>query len=365
MNTEGPAALIESQVGLDLYVRPNGFLPSDRRSYNALFATDHFLGRERVDCLFPKWRSGLQARMLERIRKNGPARVIPVPRFKNLDRKAFMRKFVGKTRPVVFEGAAENWECCRKWSFAWIKEKYGSDDVFLVDHAEWDRNPLGKDSDHITLGDLIDGIDHGSTKYARFHPLLQRHPELRDDIDQTWVSEYITNPHTSVLRWYILFLGGKGTDTAIHNAFSENLFIQIRGLKRWRLYPPDHTPIFDPVANRSVYKSTYFQADQPDFDRYPMARHMDYYETVLEQGDVLYIPPYYWHHVLNPVSSIGVGFRWNNLRTALRASPLLTTMETFNTNPNVIRAMMMTLTDFNLVLAQNKAERKRKLAQQA
>jgi ribosomal protein L16 Arg81 hydroxylase len=96
-----------------------------------------------------------------------------------------------------------------------------------------------------------------------------------------------------------------------------------------------------------------------------MARHMDYYETVLEQGDVLYIPPYYWHHVLNPVSSIGVGFRWNNLRTALRASPLLTTMETFNTNPNVIRAMMMTLTDFNLVLAQNKAERKRKLAQQA
>src|SRR5262245_2623362 len=339
-------------------LRSNGFLPRDRRSYTALFVTDHFLGRERVDRLFPKWRPGVQSRMLEQIRRNGPAHSMPLPRFRDLDRQTFMREFVAKSHPVVFEGAARNWECCRNWNFEWIKQKYGTDDVFLMDHADADRNPLGTDSEHLTLADLIDGIDHGSTKYARFHPLLQRHPELRKDIDQEWLSNHLTNPYTSWMRFYTLFLGGKGTDTAIHNAGNENIFVQVYGRKKWRLYPMDHTPIFDPPANRSIYKYTYYRPDEPDFERFPMSRHMDYYETELEAGDVLYNPPYYWHHVSNPVSSIGVGCRWSNIRTALRASPLLAIMEVFNTNPNLIKGMLMTVKDFNTVLAQSKPVRK-------
>ena len=67
-------------------LRANGFRPAERRSYGALFATDHFLGRERVDRLFPRWRRGVQERMLECIRQNGEGRVIPLPRFRNLDR---------------------------------------------------------------------------------------------------------------------------------------------------------------------------------------------------------------------------------------------------------------------------------------
>jgi hypothetical protein len=156
------------------------------------------------------------------------------------------------------------------------------------------------------------------------------------------------------MRFYTLFLGGKGTDTAIHNAGNENIFVQVYGQKKWRLYPMEHMAIFDPPANRSLYKYTYYKPDDPDNVRYPMSRHKDYYETVLEAGDVLYNPPYYWHHVSNPVSSIGVGCRWSNIRTALRASPLLATLELFNTNPNLIKGMLMTVKDFNLVLAQSR-----------
>jgi hypothetical protein len=339
-------------------LRSNGFLATDRRSYGALFVMDHFLGRERVDRLFPRWRKDLQSRMLARIERNGEGRAVPLPRIRNLDRETFMREYVAKSRPVVFEGAARDWECCRTWRFDWIKRKYGSDDVFLVDHADADRNSLGTDSEHMTLGDLIDGIDHGSTKYARFHPLLQRHPELRADIDQQWLQGHLTNPHTSWARFYTLFLGGKGTDTAIHNAGNENIFVQVYGQKKWRLYPMEHMPVFDPPANRSIYKYTYYRPDEPDYERYPMARHMDRYETVLEAGDVLYNPPYYWHHVSNPVSSIGVGCRWSNMGTALRASPLLAILEVFNTNPNLIKGLFMTLKDFNSVLAQSKPVRK-------
>jgi hypothetical protein len=319
---------------------------------------DHFLGRERVDRLFDGRRRSLQQRMLQSISRNGESRIVPLPRVRNLERATFMQEFVRKSHPVVFEGAAKDWECCRKWSFAWIKRQYGHDDVMLVDHANQDRNPLDKPIEHLTLGDLIDGIDDGSLKYARFHPLLQRHPELRLDIDQAWLKAHLTNRRTSWLHFYTLFLGGKGTDTAIHCAGNENLFVQIQGQKKWRLYPVEHTPIFDPPANRSLYKYTSFQADGPDFERYPMAHHMDWYETVLEPGDVLYNPPYYWHHVSNPTSSIGVGCRWNNMRTGFRASPTLFTLELFNTNPNVVRGMLMAVNDFNTILAEARIDKK-------
>jgi hypothetical protein len=125
----------------------------------------------------------------------------------------------------------------------------------------------------------------------------------------------------------------------------------------------EHAPILDPPANRSVYKFSYYRPNEPDFERFPMARHMDYYETVLNAGDVLYNPPYYWHHVMNPVSSIGVGFRWGNVRTALRASPLLAILEVFNTNPNLIKGMILAQRDFNNVLVQ--ASRSRRASRMA
>jgi hypothetical protein len=354
MTTLTTVAVGENRITGDSQLRSNGFAPADRRSYGALFAMDHFLSRKRVDRLFPKWRQGVQARMLESIRRNGEGRPVPLPRVRDLDRKTFMKEFVAKSHPVVFEGAAKDWECCRKWTFEWIKEQYGDDDVYLVDHAGADRNSLAGESEHLTLADLIDGIDHGSMKYARFHPLLQRHPELRADINQAWLKAHLTNPLTSWAHFYTLFLGGKGTDTAIHCAPNENIFVQIHGRKKWRLYPMDHMAIFDPPANRSVYKFTYYKTDEPDDERFPMVRHMDWYETELHAGDVLYNPPYYWHHVSNPVSSIGVGCRWSNIRTTWIASPLLATLELFNTDPNVVKGVFMAMKDFNSVLAQSR-----------
>ena len=358
MNATTSALPVTPRISGKSQLRGNGFLPRDRRSYTALFVTDHMLGRERVDRLFPAWRRALQDRLLERIARNGPGRCLPLPRVRNLDRRTYFKEFVRKSHPVVFEGAAAGWECCRKWSFDWIKERFGDDDVLLVDHAEQDRNPLAAPVEYLTLADLINGIDKGSMKYARFHPLLQRHPELRQDIDQTWLSEHLTNRRTSWMHFYTLFLGGQGTDTAIHNAGNENIFVQIAGQKKWRFYPVEHTPIFDPVANRSMYKYTKYHPDSPDFERFPMARHMDYYETVLQPGDVLYNPPYYWHHVSNPVRSIGVGCRWSNIRTAFQASPLLSTLELFNTNPNLIKGALMAVRDFNTVLAESKGDRR-------
>ncbi len=357
MTAATQAANLQDQVSGNSRLRSNGFRASDEASYWRLFVMDHFLGRGRVDRLFKSWRSGLQQRMSESIRQNGEGRVVPLPRIKNLDRKTYFKEFVKKSHPVVLEGAAKDWECCRKWSFDWIKQQYGNDNVMLIDPAEERTDRLGA-IEQLTLGHLIDGIDHDSLKYARFHPLLQKHPELRQDLDQRWLRDHLTTRYTQWMSFYILFLGGKGTETGIHCAGNENLFVQIQGQKKWRLYPVEHSPIFDPPANRSFYKYTGYRPDNPDYERYPMARHMDWYETILEPGDVLYNPPYYWHHVSNPTSSIGVGSRWTNARTGFQASPTFFSLELFNTNPNVFRGVLGALRDLNVAVAESKVDKK-------
>jgi hypothetical protein len=84
---------------------------------------------------------------------------------------------------------------------------------------------------------------------------------------------------------------------------------------------------------------------------------MDYYETVLEPGDILYSPPYYWHDVINLERSIGLSCRWFSVKSALRASPLLATLEVFNTKPNMIKGLIMSVKDFNEVLVMTRKEK--------
>jgi hypothetical protein len=340
----------------DFRLRSNGFDPADERSYWRLFAMDHFLGRDRVDRLFKQWRSDLRKSMLESIRQNGEARPVPVPRGQNIPPRTFFKEFRRRNQPVVFDRQALDWECCRKWTFDLFKARYGRDEVILFDRLPEDRTPFDKPMEHIRLADLIDGIDHGSLKYARFNPLLQKHPELRQDINQKWLKDYI-QPHRSFMRLYWVFFGGKGTNTPIHNAGSGNLFVQVTGRKKWRLYPVEHSPVLDPQANRSVYKFTGYRPDEPDYSRYPMARHMDWYETILEPGDVLYIPPYYWHEAANLTSSIAVASRWVDLSLGFRAASTLFCLEGFNTNPNIVQALRISLNDFNKVLEKRASQR--------
>lgn len=43
----------------------------------------------------------------------------------------------------------------------------------------------------------------------------------------------------------------------------------------------------------------FFQVDfdRPDYNKFPKFKNVKGYETVVEPGDVLYIPIYWWHHV--------------------------------------------------------------------
>ena len=74
---------------------------------------------------------------------------------------------------------------------------------------------------------------------------------------------------------------------------------------------------------------SYIDLEQPDFARYPRFREACALAGVIEPGELLYLPAYWWHHVRSLQVSISVNFWWapgfeqNFLPNALRTLPLL------------------------------------------
>ena len=132
---------------------------------------------------------------------------------------------------------------------------------------------------------------------------------------------------------YGLFMGGKDTATGLHSAMAPNLFIQIAGQRRWLIYPACFAPFFQPTVQASPF--FYSQVDALATDDTNVAQHLPVYDAILNPGDVLFNPAFYWHQVRNLSDAIGVGYRWTSMRQALRISKVQSLITTTATNPSV------------------------------
>lgn len=319
-------------------MRKTEILLRDKAVFSAFFVLDHFFGRKNVERLLGGARRALKRRITDQLRAAGEGRQVPVPRAGTLSPDEFFTRCGRPGVPVVFSEVAKDWKACREWSFDSFRARFGDDEAILVNHEIYGKAVGAAPYEFTTLRDIIDQMRSGGQKYVRFHPLLDRHKELLDDIDQRWLTDRMFEMTGDGYRFHTLFLGGAGTKTPIHSAGNENLFLQIEGKKRWHLWPATHTIIFDPEANRGPAKYCDLAPSNPDYGKYQAYRYADTWTVDLNPGELLYVPAYVWHHVENLSPAIGVGFRWTALRNTFRRSPLLAIMEIFNTNPSLFAA---------------------------
>lgn len=299
----------------------------DKVLFNALWMGEHCLGRTAT----AKLRKRLADRMLTRVQSRPAGKLVPVDRVRNLSAEDFKSRYRDRAVPVVFEGAAFDWPCMSKWTPDFIADRYGDDEVLLGERKPGDE--FGHEVQKTTLREVVRSLQQGGKKYARFHPLLSKHPELVDDFDVAFLSSLKSK--TGGHQTFNMFLGGKSTKTNMHAAGAENLFVQVHGRKRWLIYPTS----MNPAINASVIRTPYFMSeldpDKPCAERFAMFPFADGFEVTLEPGDILYNPSFFWHQVENLSSSIGVGVRWIALEAMLRASPTMTLLTMLSTSPPI------------------------------
>jgi len=249
---------------------------------------------------------------------------------------------------VVIEGGAKDWNCVKTWSIDFFRERYGHEEILLVDHTQ-----IEAEYETPTLGDVLGGPGEDIKKYCRFYPLIQRHPEHIKDFDYDWLLK--CRHRVTYDDEFEIFMGGANSYTPLHNAFSCNLFVQAYGEKVWTIYSPYYSMVFDPDPAENVYRSvsarqgSVFNPFEPDFEANPLFRYIDGLKVHLKPGDIFYNPPFWWHAVENPTDSIGVGYRWFAPFYSYRMAPLYFTLDLFARNPSIWKCLDLIKTDTNLI----------------
>lgn len=195
--------------------------------------------------------------------------------------------------PLILSGAASEWPAAA-WTPESLAERRGDQPVALYAFTLRDAIPA-------TLGEFVAHLNGEPTRLADHRDLylawdarllgslgLKSSYDFRSLFGGRWGKQ-----HTA------FWMGGAGAHTPLHTDLdAPNLHAVVHGRKRFVLFSPSETRFLYPT-NIYEFGSRFSAVDTrtPNAGRHPLAARARGYVASLEPGDVLYIPPGWWHAV--------------------------------------------------------------------
>lgn len=145
-----------------------------------------------------------------------------------------------------------------------------------------------------------------SRPYLAQHPLFEQIPELQADIA---IPDYCSvggGDLQSINAW----LGPAGTITPLHHDPHHNFLAQVVGRKYVRLYSPEASQRLYPYTEQMLCNSSQVNLTSVDLVAFPEFVKATFIDCILEEGQMLYIPPKWWHYVQSLTPSFSVSFWW-------------------------------------------------------
>jgi hypothetical protein len=259
----------------------------------------------------------------------------PVARVAGLSRDEFAARFIvgadGAGEPAIVTDAMDQW-ACRDWSLTSLQSRFGHLRVRV--YARSSRvTPYDTIGYELRLGDYIDYCRSGDrsrppdqarciTPRADLYPGAGAlywyenfaRPEFRPLLDDFDVDVYFLDNLQARLRgeWrrYALFLpfanffiGGPGTCVDLHKDYwhSHTLIGHLEGRKHVVAFPRSARPHLKNADNEPIDPRCVDAAAFPTFAEAPM------WEGMLEPGDMLFLPPNWYHDVLGLTPTLSIG----------------------------------------------------------
>ncbi len=249
----------------------------------------------------------------------------------------FVKNYLNKNQPVIFEQAAKDWPCTQKWNLQYLKEHYGDITLPLYESkglVEKEHDETGDQIEPVLVEEIkarnfVDQIIAGKNKYLRFSLILENYPELINDFNNIWLKRM---GKCFLGVGYQTFLGSAQRITPIHAGPTAFLYVMVDGEKKWSLFSAHSAALINPQTAGRVYNFTDVKINNPDPAIYPGFELLSRYEFTLKKGDVLFVPAWMWHEVENLTTSWGMSYRVTSLRCFLRY-PSLVFVRLFLTKP--------------------------------
>lgn len=234
-----------------------------------------------------------------------PAMKAAVPvgevRATDLSEEKFLTDYVAHSRPVVIRGAVAHWPARTKWrDKEYLKRMSGHHRVFAYPHEYLDAavaNQAGKRE--MSFADAIDFLHAPETEVGFVGTAMPI--ELLPDVGGLG---FLSAPVEPAFFYHDIryFLFRNAGTTWHYHPFDETLMCQLIGRKRVGFV---HTLSPRPYAIRNIFVRGAYYTDPSAFDQFDNSGHA-WFETTLDEGDALYIPPLWWHGVVTLTSDFGV-----------------------------------------------------------
>jgi len=244
------------------------------------------------------------------------------------DRPALLQATRRLHHPVVIRGFARSSPAVRAWSEAHLRHQLGQVDchVFRQDASSrqqsWD---VGTELESMPFAQYLDRRLQEPLYLNNSTELFQARPDLVDQLPLAAIRERFHTPDASwdELVTSNLFVGARHVFSAVHCAYGGNFFVQVSGRKRWTFLDPAYGPHLHAVPGRpfQYLKSAYGGSRaQDERGEVPVVACLPRYEVVLEPGDLLYNPPWWWHEVDN-LDDFTVGVALRHVPPPLQGMP--------------------------------------------
>lgn len=262
-----------------------------------------------------------------------PFKALPVPSIdvRDLTKEKFIKLTNNFTTPLVVKGFLKESPAVKKWSLDFFQKKYGDvklpviKDGSIKGHKKYISSYGKFGHGFTTMSEFVDSVRKGDKMYVNnVSRIFGLHPELLDDLDLGKIQKYTGEDIKNEIHITNLFFGGQGTGTSLHCAFTGNFFYNIRGNKKWYLIDPKYTKYLLPSMSRTglfaVSRLDICGANKGDY-----VLNIPRYEVVLNEGDMLFNPPWWWHAVSNHSKyTIACANRFKKVTSALNNNLLLT-----------------------------------------
>eukprot|EP01100_Stratorugosa_tubuloviscum_P005992 TRINITY_DN261_c0_g1_i1.p1 TRINITY_DN261_c0_g1~~TRINITY_DN261_c0_g1_i1.p1 ORF type:complete len:527 (+),score=221.65 TRINITY_DN261_c0_g1_i1:62-1642(+) len=242
----------------------------------------------------------------------------------------FDRVYDKGSKPLIIQGAMDNWPAMQKWQKNAFLTKYG-DQMFYVDEVDDNCHKLV-----MRLRDYIrySEINKDEDPIYLFDPKFgDNYPEMLSDyeIPIFFKEDYfnVLNDGTEAeqerprFRWFLWGCPRSGSSFHVDFNHTSAWNALISGRKRWALYPPHICP---PNVKATQDEDGEISYNSPYvvkwlLQTYPtLPAQWKPIEVIQEPGEIIWVPSGWWHMVLNLTETIAVTQNFvnrNNWRAAL------------------------------------------------
>ncbi|KAL3860259.1 hypothetical protein ACJMK2_010406 [Sinanodonta woodiana] len=234
-----------------------------------------------------------------------------IPRCECPSMESFIRDFYAKEEPCIITNAMSCWPCMstRRWDIAYLRKRAGYRTVPVEVGSKYTDDTWTQSL--MTVSEFIDKhiireTNEDPIAYLAQHQLFDQIPELQEDIiipDYCFLGQ---SSDVDINAWF----GPRGTVSPLHYDPKHNFLAQVMGKKYIRVYSKTESDMVYPHSSDLLKNTSQVDVEMPDLGKFPQFQKAQFYECILKSGEMLYMPPKFWHFVKSLSISFSVSFWW-------------------------------------------------------